>query len=95
MKSAVAAHNHHHQNIATPVLPQIYSDENDSLGASPSAKRHHQRPAWAQTPALRAALASQSVSMARPEDIFGRIEPVKLEGYFHQEKQTHPAVPKK
>lgn len=38
-------------------------------------------PAWAKTPALISALANQH-GIIRPEDIFGDVQPVKLEGIW-------------
>ena len=60
----------------SPAFPSIPSEEEDRHGSSTSRP-----PDWATTPALRAAMASQSASL-HPEEIFGAVQPIKLEEFF-------------
>ena len=80
---------------SSPQLPTISSsdaeadesDEEDEAKKKKAAsealsKANHPdtRPRWAQTPNLVEALQSQQQRQLRPEDIFGHVQPVKLEG---------------
>ena len=47
----------------------------------PNTLKKKNVPNWAKTPNLVSALATQSTSL-RPEDIFGDVQPIKLEGTF-------------
>ena len=51
-----------------------YSDSDEDTQAAKAAKL----PGWAQSPALKAALAAQS--RIDPDDIFGTIQPLQMEG---------------
>jgi hypothetical protein len=46
-----------------------------------SGQQDNSVPYWARTPALAAALFNQKT--VRPEDIFGQVQPIKLEGTYH------------
>lgn len=67
--------------VESPNLPSIPSDE-DGVPSNSGAATASLRPPWAATPALRQAIASQSQSTLRPEDIFGDVEPIRLEDFF-------------
>lgn len=61
--------------VSSPVLPEIPSDDEEYLRRAGDAR---QRPDWAVTPALKAALLDQQ---NYPTDkIFDKIQPVRLEG---------------
>ena len=65
--------------IATPHLPSINSDDGDQQ----DREYKGMKPSWAQTPALRAAIAAQQ--QKAPEAIFGtEIRAVNLEECFRK-----------
>lgn len=63
-------------------LPKISTSEDEENAAPLTVhKPTGNRPDWAKTPALAVALAQQQ-KQVRPEDIFGEVQPVKLEDFF-------------
>ncbi|ORY31862.1 hypothetical protein BCR39DRAFT_456227, partial [Naematelia encephala] len=64
------------EDIVLPDIASEYSNSDDESNASPDFKR----PAWAESPALRAALEAQATR--NPDDLFGEIKPVSMEELF-------------
>ena len=62
--------------LSSPTLPEIPSDDEEYLRKA--AQNAGNRPEWAQTPALKAALQDQQTRSAGK--VFQNIQPVRLEG---------------
>lgn len=64
------------EDIVLPDIASEYSDSGDESDKSPDFKR----PAWAESPELRAALQAQSTR--NPDELFGPIRPLNMEELF-------------
>jgi hypothetical protein len=64
------------EEIVLPDIASEYSDSGDETDDSPAFKR----PGWAESPALRAALAAQASK--NPDELFGPIRPLSMDELF-------------
>jgi hypothetical protein len=61
-----------------PPIPEYLFLYLHSSEGKPAESTTAKVPYWARTPALNAALFNQKTT--RPEDVFGKVQPIKLEG---------------
>lgn len=67
------------RSCTSPKLPDILSSDDELERSKKNDKEN--RPVWAQTPNLALALNAQRAQKA--EDIFGQVQPIKLEGNYN------------